>query len=141
MGVASAQRLKHFWKRWSLCTVWTYAGYVVAAEFIVQTETNKQIEEALNIFKSWNPSWSPRYFMSDYSEAEILAIESGSHVYVIFIANKAGNNGSKTITKDEGESLLDLLRTCANAPPPPAHESKQQDHYYQQACISKSEGK
>ena len=66
-------------------TVRTNVGYIVAAEFIIQTETNEQIEEALHILKSWNPDWSPRYFTSDYSEAEILAIESafpGSHVYL-----------------------------------------------------------
>ena len=57
-------------------TVKTNAGYTVAAEFIIQTETNEQIEEALNILKSWNPNWSPQYFMSDYSEAETLGIES-----------------------------------------------------------------
>ena len=57
-------------------TVKTNAGYTVVAEFIIQTETNEQIEEALNILKSWNPNWSPQYFMSDYSEAEILGIES-----------------------------------------------------------------
>ena len=39
------------------------------------------------------------------------------------------------LTKDEGESLLDLPRTCANAPPP-ALEGKQQDHYYQQALAN-----
>ena len=64
-------------------TVWTNVGYIVAAEFIIQIETNEQIEEALNILKLWNPNWSPRYFMSDYSEGEILAIESafpGSHL-------------------------------------------------------------
>ena len=40
------------------------------------------------------------------------------------------------LTKDGGESLLDLLRTCANASPPPAHGGKQQDHYYQQALAN-----
>ena len=84
-------------------TVRTNAGYIVAAEFIIQTETNEQIEEALNILKSWNPDWSPRYFMSDYSEAEILGIESAfpaTFIYAIFIVSKAGNGGSKTINMD-----------------------------------------
>ena len=125
-------------------TVRTNAGYIVAAEFIIQTETNEQIEEALNILKSWNPDWSPRYFMSDYSEAEILAIESafpGSHIYLCdFHCEQRWEQWVKDhkhgLTKDEGETLLDLLRTCANAPPPPAHEGKQQDHYYQQALAN-----
>ena len=82
--------------------------------------------------------------MSDYSEAEILAIESafpGSHVYLCdFHREQSWERWVKDhkhgLTKDEGESLLDLLRTCANAPPPPAHEGKQQDHYYQQALAN-----
>ena len=65
-------------------TVKTNAGYTVAAEFIIQTETNEQIEEALNILKSWNPNWSPQYFMSDYSEAEILGIESAFELLILF---------------------------------------------------------
>ena len=125
-------------------TVRTNVGYIVAAEFILQTETSEQIEEALNILKSWNPDWSPRYFMSDYSEAEILAVESafpGSHVYLCdFHREQSWERWVKDhkhgLTKDEGESLLDLLRTCANAPPPPAHEGKQQDHYYKLALAN-----
>ena len=82
--------------------------------------------------------------MSDYSEAEILAIESafpGSHVYLCdFHREQSWERWVKDhkhgLTKDEGESLLDLLRTCANSPPPPAHEGKQQDHYYQQALAT-----
>ena len=48
----------------------TNVGYMVIAEFIVQSETSELISEALNILKSWNPGWHPTYFMSDYSEAE-----------------------------------------------------------------------
>ncbi len=54
----------------------TNAGYVVAAEFIVQSEANQYIEEAINVLNVWNPEWNPKYFMCDYSDAEILALES-----------------------------------------------------------------
>ena len=85
--------------------------------------------------------WSPTYFMSDYSEAEILAIESAFPVTHVYLCNfhreqsweRWVKDHKHGLTKDEGDHLLDLLRNCANAPPPPAHESKQQDHYYQQA--------
>jgi hypothetical protein len=40
-----------------------------------QTEEKESIREALAILKSWNPAWSPNYFMIDYSTAEIGAIE------------------------------------------------------------------
>ena len=56
--------------------VHTNAGYCVVAEFIVQSESNACIEEALRVLTSWNPSWKPKYFMTDYSEAEIAALET-----------------------------------------------------------------
>ncbi|KAL3208966.1 hypothetical protein MRX96_038447 [Rhipicephalus microplus] len=42
--------------------------------FIVQFETALCIEEALNIFKAWNPTLSPKFWMVDYSQAEISAL-------------------------------------------------------------------
>ena len=53
----------------------TNVGYQVVGEFITQSETSEQIAEALTILKSWNPSWNPPYFMVDYSDAELGAIE------------------------------------------------------------------
>ena len=43
-------------------TVHTNVGYTVAAEFIVQSETSKDIEEPLGILKDWNPE---PFFMCD----------------------------------------------------------------------------
>ena len=57
----------------SLCT--NQLGYSVVAEFIVQEESAEKIAEALGVIKQWNPSWNPSFFMTDYSEAELLAIE------------------------------------------------------------------
>lgn len=53
----------------------TNVNYVVVAEFIIQSETAIEISEALSKIKEWNPTWDPAFFMSDYSEAESLAIE------------------------------------------------------------------
>ena len=53
----------------------TNVGYQVVGEFITQSETAEQIAEALTVLKSWNPSWNPPYFMVDYSDAELGAIE------------------------------------------------------------------
>ena len=50
-------------------------GYSVVAEFIVQEESVEKIAEALGVIKQWNPSWNPSFFTTDYSEAELLAIE------------------------------------------------------------------
>ena len=57
-----------------LC-VKTNIGYSVVAEFVIQSETTQQISEALAVLKQWNPNWKPSFFIIDYSEAELSAIE------------------------------------------------------------------
>ena len=56
--------------------------------------------EALEILKAWNPTWNPRYFMSDYSEAELAALEivfPGVRVsYATFIGSSHGHSRLKT---------------------------------------------
>ena len=102
-------------------TVRTNAGYVVAAQFILQTESSEHIEEALAILKSWNPLWSPTYFMTDYSEAEILAIESAfqnTKVYLCdFHREQSWDRWTKDhkhgLSKEDSQIILELLRICA----------------------------
>ena len=53
----------------------TNVGYSVVAEFVIQSETTQQISEALAILQRWNPNWKPSFFIIDYSEAELSAIE------------------------------------------------------------------
>lgn len=57
-----------------LIVVKTSSCYAVAGAFIVQFETALCIEEALNILKAWNPTISPKFWMVDYSQAEISAL-------------------------------------------------------------------
>lgn len=59
-----------------LIVVKTSSCYAVAGAFIVQFETALSIEEALNIFKAWNPTLSPKFWMVDYSQAEISALSA-----------------------------------------------------------------
>ena len=40
-------------------TVKTNVGYTPIANFVVQSETSDQIEEALNVVAGWNPQWNP----------------------------------------------------------------------------------
>ena len=54
----------------------TNVNYVVVGSFIIQNETTTSIEEALNIFRTWNPTWSPQFFMTDFCHEETNAIES-----------------------------------------------------------------
>ena len=55
--------------------VHTNIGYKVVAEFICQTKEKESISKALGIIKSWNPNWNPKFFMVDYSTAEIGATD------------------------------------------------------------------
>lgn len=106
-------------------TVRTNVGYTVAAEFIVQSETSEDIEEALGILKEWNPEWKPSFFMCDYSEAEIGALESAFPTSTVYICDfhreqswgRWVKDHKHGLTSDEGDELLDLLRSCAWAPP------------------------
>ena len=103
----------------------TNEGYTVVAEFVIQDETAEKIEEAIQVLKQWNPKWKPKFFMRDYSEAELLAIETcfpGTKVFLCdFHGEQAWERWVKDhkhgLTKDEQEELLCLLRACANASP------------------------
>ena len=61
----------------------TNVGYSVVGEFIVQNETQSAIEKGLQTIQRWmreaQPSeweWKPKYFMTDFCEREIYAIEA-----------------------------------------------------------------
>ena len=123
-------------------TVRTNVGYTVAAEFIVQSETSEDIEEALGILKEWNPEWKPSFFMCDYSEAEIGALESAFPASTVYICDfhreqswgRWVKDHKHGLTSDEGDELLDLLRSCAWAPPCfTTTEQQSEDHFYLEA--------
>ena len=54
----------------------TNVDYQIVAIFVCEGESTQNITEELNVIKTWNPNWSPMYFMTDYSDEEIGAIES-----------------------------------------------------------------
>ena len=121
----------------------TNVGYTIVAEFIVQSEQADQIQEAIEILKSWNPEWCPSYFMCDYSEAELLALEAAFTNVVVYLCDfhreqawerwvKSKHDSEGALTKDERDLLLSLLRTCATAPPC-TNDSLPIDEFYQNA--------
>ena len=121
----------------------TNVGYIIVAEFIVQSEEHENIQEALEVLKSWNPNWCPPFFMCDYSEAELLALEGAFCNVTVYLCDfhreqcwerwvKIKQNASDGISKDEGNSLLCFLRSCALAPPC-IEEDSSVDKYYQEA--------
>jgi len=43
---------------------------------VIQYENKSSIEEALEVFKEWNPTWNPAHFMVYFAEEEIQALEN-----------------------------------------------------------------
>ena len=62
----------------------------------MQQEGANEIQEALEVLKQWDPSWQPKFFMSDYSEAELGAISNSfptATTCAISTENSAGSGG------------------------------------------------
>ena len=122
-------------------SVRTNSGYCVVAEFIAQSESATHIEEALKILISWNPNWKPNYFMTDYSEAEIAALETCFPGVTVYLCDFHREQAWERWTRDskhglsaiDSECLLDHLRTCAWAPSPTPDEKLPPHHHDQQA--------
>ena len=126
--------------------VHTNAGYCVIAEFCTIGVYNACIEEALRVLTSWNPSWKPKYFMTDYSEtdyseAEIAALETsfpGVTVYLCDFHHEQAwerwiRDSKHGLSSGDAEWLLDHLRACAWTPSATSDENQPVDHHYQQA--------
>ena len=119
----------------------TNVNYSVVAEFVTQSETAENIAEALSVIKQWNVAWSPPFFMTDNSEAEQLAITNVFADCEIYLCDfhreqcweRWVKDHNHNLTKDEADTLLFLLRECANAPSPKPTESFPQNHYFKLA--------
>ena len=130
-------------------TVRTNAGYIVVAEFIVQTETATHIQEALTILKGWNPSRHPNFIMCDYSEAEIMAMESAFPLTIVYICDfhreqcweRWVKDHKHRLSETKGAELLNLLRDCARASPSCSADQQPEHIFYYQAvsCLKDSQ--
>lgn len=58
-----------------LCVL-TNSGYVVVGTFLSVDKQASSIAAGLRMFADRCPEWQPKYFMSDFSEAQISAAES-----------------------------------------------------------------
>ena len=101
----------------------TNVDYMVVGHFVIQNEDASSIAEALEILRSWNPTWQPRNAMCDFSEAEINALESlfpGISVMICdFHREQAWERWTKKsqngLSHDQREELLACLRGVAFA--------------------------
>ena len=106
--------------------------------------TLKQTNRLKKLWTSWNSGIHTGHlyihFMCDYSEAEILAIETAFPCATVYLCDfhreqcweRWVKNHKHGLTDIEASELLDLLRDCAWAPPC-RDNGKQQEYHYQQA--------
>ena len=105
------------------------------------SQTAEFIHEALSILKTCNPTWNPKFYLTDYSDAEIAAISKAfphTQIYLCeFHREQAWERWVKErkhgLLDTQAETLLDLLRNCANAPPNYDLHDKPPDHHFQHA--------
>ena len=82
------------------------------------TQNQQHIQEALSLLISWNPKWNPNYFMTDYSEAEISALETCFPNATVYLCDFHQEQAWERWTKDikhglsstDSEWLFDQLR-------------------------------
>ena len=118
----------------------TNVGYTVVAEFCTQSERAEDIAEALGLLKDYNPLWKPSHFMTDYSEAELLAIEQISPNVRSYLCDfhreqawlRWCKDKKHGLEDDTAAILLDHLRKLAYAPT--CREGNEAfDKYYREA--------
>ncbi|XP_062591433.1 uncharacterized protein LOC134252909 [Saccostrea cucullata] len=100
----------------------TNVNYMTVGTFIVESEDTPSIQEALSILKAWNLEWKPTYFMCDYANEEINALESvfpESFVYLCdFHREQSWDRWLKASHNNIGEDkaeILSLFRSMAHA--------------------------
>lgn len=121
----------------------TNVGYMVVAEFVIQSEESDKIQEAIEVIKRWNPKWNPKFFMCDYSEAELLALEASFPSVKVFLCDfhreqaweRWAKNSKHGLSGEESETLLSLLRDCAGAPP--CDDGQHPEDYHYQLAVDR----
>ena len=126
---ATYKTTKHSIPLFFLC-VKTNVCYSVV---ILQSETT-----ALSIIKSWNPQWEPQFYLTDYSDTEISAVNKLFPKTKCYLCEFHREQAWERWVKDkkhglsdaQASDLLDLLRDCANAPPNRDNPDCTPDHNY-----------
>ena len=127
----------------------TNVNYTVVAEFVLQAENTDYIFEALSIVKSWTHNWDPKYFITDYSDAEMSAINKLFPQTQLYLCEFHREQAWERWVKDrkhglseiQAATLLDLLRDCANAPVNSTVKNEPADYLFKQAleCLTASD--
>ncbi|KAE9531912.1 hypothetical protein AGLY_010114, partial [Aphis glycines] len=109
------------WQKY-LLVVKTNVNFCIVASFFIQYEDSKSIEEALKVIESWNDTWSPQYFVTDYCKAEYNAITKTLNCpsYICYFHRKQAwlrwtNKLDNFSVKDFRGEFLTLWRNIADS--------------------------
>ena len=75
------------------------------SKFIIQSETKDEIFEALPVLKLWNQDWEPKFFLTDYSVAEIAAINKLFHMTQAYMCEFHREQAGERWVKDRKHGL------------------------------------
>ena len=65
----------------------TNVNYQVVGAFIIQNKTKEEIKAGIEVIKSWNKEWHPRFFMTDFDEKEIDALEESFEAAEVYLCD------------------------------------------------------
>ncbi|XP_013420696.1 uncharacterized protein LOC106181007 isoform X2 [Lingula anatina] len=101
----------------------TNVNFTVVASFLVETENQESIMEALAIIKKYSPEWDPEHMMVDYSMSEINALEASFPETKILLCDFHREKSWKEwVSKIQNgvsgcqEECLGILRALAHSP-------------------------
>ena len=100
----------------------TNVDYQVVGTFVCENETTDSIMEGLAVLSKWNPNWKPPFFMTDFDEKEINAVEKVFPQCNVYLCDFHREQAwTRWVNKKEHgafhikEEVLARLRRIANA--------------------------
>nr|XP_022298783.1 uncharacterized protein LOC111107733 [Crassostrea virginica] len=102
--------------------VQTNVGHSICGSFVLSTESKNAIQEGLKKIKEWNPGWTPKYFITDYDEREIQAVEEVFQECTVYLCSfhreQSWTRWLKQLKHGVGsnqDEIIELMRRIANA--------------------------
>ena len=100
----------------------TNVDYQIVGSFVCENEATDSIQEAIQILSDWNREWKPSFFMTDFDEKEINALERVFPECKVYLCDFHREQAwTRWVSKKEHkvyhvkEEVLARLRKIANA--------------------------
>ncbi|XP_030846975.1 uncharacterized protein LOC100890866 [Strongylocentrotus purpuratus] len=105
-----------------LLSVQANGSHQIVGSAILQEKSSRLMQEALEIFKSWNPTWKPVSFTAEFEEEDIEGVKKAFHGVPILLCDYHRVSAwSKWITETRNfiigskGALLSILEALSNA--------------------------